>query len=308
MSAWKVSGAALAAAVAGVAPGVVGATPVEPSTLAQAADIRAEADSRYRSLPGRKLSVTEATGTDVFGTYMLLSSLFESPRAVSGGNGVYYALCPREGSCPYPALGVAWAADAWLPRRLALELALRTFRETAAALVIVALPTSRPVWFVAEREQILLQARDPALAGLPEGDPSAADTGTRDLVERLTRPRLFVPVASLPPTRKTIMAVHLQDPVPPALRIVAARAARRQGVSTVRVTVATADDLGGEVSYAVTVSAGRRVLATRSGTSAGASTLTLRVRSARAGALQVRVVAWDAAGNAAYATRAVRPR
>jgi hypothetical protein len=117
------------------------ATPSE--TLAQAERIRAEVGAKYRGL-----AVTEASTTGVVHSLTLLGG--PAPRVVPAVNGVYYAICPVRARCPYPGRR-GFRLRAVLPRRIAFELAVRTFRETAAHVVVVALPTKVPVLFVAER-------------------------------------------------------------------------------------------------------------------------------------------------------------
>lgn len=173
--------------------------------------IRAEVEARYRPLPGRKLGVTEATTTAVVDSLVLLSDLFEPPRVVPASNGIYFAIRTARAKCPYPVRSASWPAAAVLPRRQALELALRTFLETSASLVVVALPTAEPVWVVFERDDLL--AGVDARVVLAELAPlrAAIDTPLRELVDRLTRPRLFRPFPTLPPSR-TILAVGLSGP------------------------------------------------------------------------------------------------
>lgn len=170
---------------------------LEPETLMRARAIGSELTARYRLLPGRKLVVTETAPTGVVSTLTLVIDWLE-PRVVPANNGIYFAICSARARCPYPPQSAVWRAGAFLPRRLALELALRTFAETGAALVVVALPTAEPVWVVFERDDLL--ADDEASPLLP------------DLVARLTLPRLFRPVPMLPPPRDTIYAVRLLAP------------------------------------------------------------------------------------------------
>jgi hypothetical protein len=134
--------AAIAVSVAAALPAHAPATTTE--TLARAEQIRADADARYPSL-----AVTEASTTSVVDSLVLLGSAHEQ-RVVSAENGVYFAICSERARCPYPG-SAAWSPNARVPRRLARELALRTLHETAADLVVVSLPTARPVLLVVER-------------------------------------------------------------------------------------------------------------------------------------------------------------
>ncbi len=193
--------------------------------------IRAEVDARYRLVPGRKLAVTEATSTAVVESFTLLTDPFEPLRVVPADNGIYFAICSARAKCPYPARSAAWPAVAFLPRRQALELALRTLLKTSVSLVVVALPTAQPVWVIFERDDLLANidapavldqlAKPPAVIDRPLRDLVGQltrprlfliDRPLRDLVGQLTRPRLFLPIPILPPPRDTINAVSLFGP------------------------------------------------------------------------------------------------
>lgn len=175
------------------------ASPPESASMAQAQLIRAEVDTRYKLVPGRRLAVTEATTTSVIESFTLLSADLQEARVISADNGIYYAICPRGATCPYPHRGFARPAADFLPRRLALELALRTFLETSVNVVVVSLPTSRFILFVVERAE-LGRYVDPDVARALSTEPSKAPTPClRQLVERLTRPHVFV-FLSLEPT------------------------------------------------------------------------------------------------------------
>lgn len=205
---------ALAAGAAATFPASTSATAsaIEPEALTRAGVIRAEVDARYRRVPGRKLAVTEATTTGVVQTLTLVTDWLELPRVVPANNGIYFAICSARAKCPYPARSAAWPAAAFLPRRQALELALRTFLETSVSLVVVALPTAVPVWVVFERDDLLANIDAPAVLDQLARHPAVADTPLRDLVRRLTRPRLFRPLPILPPPDDTIYAVRLLGP------------------------------------------------------------------------------------------------
>lgn len=179
-----------------------------PEALAQARVIRAEVDARYRQLPGRKLAVTEATTTGVVRTVTLVSDWLEH-RVVPTSNGIYFALCSPGARCPYPLRAAAWPTLAFLPRREALELALRTFLETSVSLVVVGLPTAKPVWVVFERDDLLAEMEAPAVLAQLAPSPAVVYPALRALVGRLTRPRLYAPLPILPPPDDTIYAVRL---------------------------------------------------------------------------------------------------
>lgn len=185
---------------------------VEPLTLKHAQTIRAQVTARYQRIPGRKLRVTEATTTAVVDSLTLMSGSFESWRLVPADNGIYYAICPARASCPYPARSASWPLTAALPRRQALELALRTFSETSATLVVVSLPTSSPVWAIFERDELLSTPDLAAVLARLDSDPRTADAALLKLVDQLTRTRLFRPIAILPPSPETILAIDIFGP------------------------------------------------------------------------------------------------
>ena len=185
------------------------ASALEPEALARARVIRADVTARYRHAPGPKLGVTEATSTGVVESITLVTDWLEPSRVVPADNGIYFAICPVRAKCPYPARSAAWPAEASLPRRMALELALRAFAETSVSLVVVALPTVRPVWLVFERDDLLATLDAPAVVDELASSLAVIDPPLRELVNRLTRPRLFVPLPILPPPDDTIYAVRL---------------------------------------------------------------------------------------------------
>jgi hypothetical protein len=211
----------LALALVTLAAGGVAAVPahsspsasaLEREALAHAQVIRAEVTARYRHAPGRKLAVTEATPTGVVESITLITDWLEPWRVVPAGNGIYFAICSVRATCPYPAPSAVWPAEASLPRRIALELAVRTLLETSVNLVVVALPTARPTWVVVERDDLQATVDAPAVLNQLASNPVVMDTPLRELVDRLTRPRLFLPLPILPPPDDTIYAVRLFGP------------------------------------------------------------------------------------------------
>jgi hypothetical protein len=92
---------------------------------------------------------------------------------------------------------------------MALELAVRTLLKTSVNLVIVALPTARPTWIVVERDDLLASVQVPAVLDRISSNPALIDASIRELVDRLTRPRLFLPLPILPPPDDTIYAVRV---------------------------------------------------------------------------------------------------
>ncbi len=178
-------------------------------TLAHAREIRAEVDARYRRPHGPRLAVTEASPTDVIDSFTLFASPLEMPRVVPAENGIYFAICPVRATCPYPGRRFARSPAAVMPRREALELAVRTFLETSADLVVVSLPTARFVLLVLERDDVMGEGDAPALRAALLGDPaSAPDARLRGIVDQMTLPRLFAPWALVPisETRETLFA------------------------------------------------------------------------------------------------------
>jgi hypothetical protein len=98
-----------------------------------------------------------------------------------------------------------------VPRRQALELALRTFLETSAAVVSVSLPTPEYIFFLVERDELRgvnVAALAKALSGNPARSPAAS---LRRTVDEITRPRLFVPLGlePSPSGRESLGAVAL---------------------------------------------------------------------------------------------------
>ncbi len=194
--------------VVSTARGAASAT--SPATLARAASIRDEVNTRIRLLAGAGLSVTEATSTDMIDSFTLLSEDLLDARFVPARGGVWYTICPDRALCPYPASRLSRPASDRLARRLALELALRTFLETDAPVVGVALPTPHFVAVVLEREELARKvdmsalanalSREPlldrplaALAKPLDGDrPTDTPTALQRTVDELTRPRTYL--------------------------------------------------------------------------------------------------------------------
>jgi hypothetical protein len=189
---------ALVTAAVTAASAVAGSTSLDPRALTQARKIRTEITARYVRQGSPKLVVTEASPTGVIESFLLLSSDFLELRVVPADNGIHYAICPVRATCPYP--GPRWArpASAFVPRRQALELALRTFLETPATVVSVSLPTPEYVFFLVERDELRgvdMASLVRALGGNPARSPAST---LRRLVDEITRPRLFVPLGLEP--------------------------------------------------------------------------------------------------------------
>ncbi len=182
-----------AAAVATVATAAVSGDALERESLVQARTIRAEVSARYRARPGPGLAVTEASTTGVVESFTLLTPDLLGARSFPADNGVWYAICPVRATCPYPARRFARPAAARGPRRLALELAVRTFLETSADVVAVSLPTPRFIAFIVERQELAREVDLPTLAHALRGKPSRAMSASlRTVVDRVTRPRVYL--------------------------------------------------------------------------------------------------------------------
>jgi hypothetical protein len=179
------------------------ASSLEAEALTRARVIRAEVTARYRHAPGRTLAVTEATRTGVVESITLINEWLEPWHVVPADNGIYFAICSARARRPY------WPIEASLPRRMALELAARTLLETSVDLVVVALPTARPTWLVVERKDLLANVDAPTVLDRLTSSLALIDPTLPELVGRLSRPRLFLPLPILPPPDDTIYAVRL---------------------------------------------------------------------------------------------------
>lgn len=165
-----------------------------PDALSGTQAIRAGVNALYRLVPGRELVVTAATSTGGASMLVLMTVDWLEWRIVPTGNGIFFDTCAARARCPYPVRRAAWPVAAFVPRRMALELALRTFLETSVSLVVVSLPTPHPVWVVFERDVLLADLDAPAVLDRLASSPATTDLSLRELVVRLTRPRLVAPV------------------------------------------------------------------------------------------------------------------
>ena len=164
-----------------------------PGRLADARAIRAEVSARAQLLPGVKLVISEPTTTDVVESFVLLSPDLLETRHVPAEHGVWYAIRPARAVCPYRRPRLSRPAADYLPRRIALELAVRTFVETDASVVAVSLPTPRFTAFIVTREELARDVDIPALAqSLCEGPMLAGSAPLRHSVDEFTRRRTFV--------------------------------------------------------------------------------------------------------------------
>ena len=164
-----------------------------PPTLVQAQKIRAQVNARYLVPGGPGLAVTEASSTGVIESFSLVTP--EGLRVVPADGGIYFAICPRNARCPLLARGSARPAAAFLPRRQALELALRAFLETTANVVAVSLPTTRFVLFLVQRGELEREVDMRTLVKRLAGNPTiAVDATLRRRVDQLTYSRRFIPL------------------------------------------------------------------------------------------------------------------
>ena len=169
------------------------ASMLEPRSLARALTIRAQLDARYRLVPDGALAVTEATSAGVVESFTLLTPDLLEIRSVPAKYGIWYAICPVRAACPYPAPRFARPAADFIPRRLALELALRTFLETSADVVAVLLPTRTFIAFIVERGELSREVDMRTLAKALGDDPSRALAASLErIVDRVTRPRVYL--------------------------------------------------------------------------------------------------------------------
>jgi hypothetical protein len=191
---------------------ISGSASLDPVALKHARTIKKEVSARY--VRGPKLAVTEASPTNTIEYYLLLTADFLGLRVVPAENGIHYAICPIGATCPYPGQRSARPPLAFAPRREALELAVRTFLETSATLVSIALPTRDYVFFIVERDELAREADLRGLARALSGNPTRAPAASlREIVDDITRPRLFVSLG-LEPTpggRQALGAVPLSS-------------------------------------------------------------------------------------------------
>ena len=190
----------LAAAAASPTRASSSGSALEPRSLGHAQTIRAALDTRYRRARRGGLAVTEASSTGVVESFTLVTPNLLEARVLPADNGIYYAVCPVGATCPYPAKRFARPAADLDARRLALELAVRTFLETSADVVAVSLPTPRFIVFIVERDELSDEVDLEAAAKALESDPARPlSVSVQAIVDRVTRPRVFV-ATGLEPT------------------------------------------------------------------------------------------------------------
>ena len=194
-----VLGLVLMLAAASASPARTAST-LEPRSLWHAQTIRAELDARYRVRGRGGLAVTEASSTGVVESFTLLTPDLLGTRVLPADNGIYYSVCRVGATCPYPARRFALPAADVRARRLALELAVRTFLETSADVVAVSLPTRRFMALIVEREELARDVDLEAVAKALESDLARPHSqSVQWIVDRLTRPKIYL-AAGLEPT------------------------------------------------------------------------------------------------------------
>ena len=181
--------------------------PQMAGTLEESLRIAREVENRLRAR-GTDLRVSEVTSTRVVATLEVAPSSTRSARSVPADNGVYFSICRRV-PCAVHRQRIS-ARVALLARRAALELALRTLKETSADLVVVALPKRgvATVWLVLARSEVDVgDAAGRELRALQ----SRGRVGAGALSDRVAREHLYV-VAGLVPysrTRDSMAAIPL---------------------------------------------------------------------------------------------------
>jgi hypothetical protein len=162
--------------------------------LTSANAIRADVHAQMQLLPGVQLRLTPPTSTDSIDSFMLLSEDLLGQRFVPAAAGVWYSICARRGPCVSPAPRLTRPAADHVPRRLALELAVRTFLETDAPVVAVSLPTPRIVVVIFARDELEREVGLGTLASrLGRERPHIAPSDElRNLVDTLTLPRTYL--------------------------------------------------------------------------------------------------------------------
>lgn len=202
--------AAVAASISAVpvASGAADGSPRDSLSITRARTIQLEVSNRYARSSRDDLEVTEASSAGVVESFTLISTDPADGRILPAENGIYYAICPVGATCPYPARRFARSAASFVPRRMALELAVRTFRETSADVVAVSLPTRRFVLFIVTRAELAEDDQLP-LAEVTRDPGKSPSVRVRNLIDRATRPRVYA-VIGLEPTqsgRDTVGAV-----------------------------------------------------------------------------------------------------
>lgn len=177
-------------------------------TLQRARGIAREVESRDRRAAGTRFAVTDVSLTLVVASVELGASGSQPARSIPADNGVHFSVCPLGTSmCAAPGSGVSRRTSS-AAGRVGVELALRTFLESPATLVVVSLP--RPdgwplIALVFERSVLRGINADAVLRQL--GDDGAA----ADRLDRVARAHLvaLAGLGSYSQTRDSLLMVPL---------------------------------------------------------------------------------------------------
>ena len=178
---------------------------IEPASLARAQTIRdssTPATARWRPRTRRHRSDLDSRRRVVRAPVADLLAR----RFIPAANGIWYAICPVGATCPYPAHRSARPAAALAPRRLALELALRTFlrRQPTSLRVASHLAFHR----VRRRARgACARGRCPCPGEALDGDPGARSPHAQRR-RPVTRPRVFLSWGSSRPRVDGIVGRH----------------------------------------------------------------------------------------------------
>lgn len=184
-------------------------------TLQRAKGITRQVESRDHPAAVRRIDVTDVSLTLVVASIELGANGSQPARSIPADSGVHFAVCPLGTTmCAASGPGVSrLAASAAL--RVGLELALRTFLETQATLVVVSLPRAegRSTALVFERSFLRGIDADALLRQLGEeatGADRLDDVAGRHLV-------VLLGLGSYSPTRDSLLTVPV-SPLQPAFK------------------------------------------------------------------------------------------
>jgi hypothetical protein len=180
-------------------------------TLQRARGIAREVETRHRPAARTRFDVTDVSLTLVVASVELGASGSQPARSIPADNGVHFTVCPAgTAMCAGPGRGVSRRASS-AAGRVGLELALRTFLETPATLVVVSLPRAkgRPTALVFERSFLRGIDAQALLRQLGE------DATAGDRLDRVARAHVvaLTGLASYSHTRDSLLAL----PVPVAV-------------------------------------------------------------------------------------------
>ncbi len=176
-------------------------------TLQRARGITRGVEARDRQAARTRFDVTDVSLTLVVASVEVGASGSQPARSIPADNGIHFAVCPAgTAMCAGPGRGVSRRASS-AARRVGLELALRTFLETPATLVVVSLPGAegRSPALVFERSFLRGIDAEALLRQLGEVATAA------DRLDRLARRHLvaLAGLVSYSPTRDSLLTVPL---------------------------------------------------------------------------------------------------